>query len=408
MTEELGELFSLLWRNRLRTGLTALSVAWGIFMLVILLAAGRGLHEGVKADFKDDATNSLWINPGKTSLPFVGKPVGRDIVFDNGDVPALQRHIPGIERITGRFFPRGTFSVRYREKSGTFDVRGCHPDHLHLEKTLLLSGRFINERDLRERRKVAVIGPEVKSTLFGDKDPIGEFIEVGGANYRIVGLYTDEGEQGELRKIYVPISTAQLVYHGQDHIHQLMFTVASNDVNESRALVDKTRQLLGQRHAFDPRDARAVRVHNNLEAYMKVTQVFDWIGAFVWLVGIGTLLAGMVGVGNIMLISVRERTVEFGIRKAIGATPAVILRSVLIEALLVTTGAGYLGLVVAAGVVEALAQIIPDNEYFTNPSVDFGAALGATLLLIVTGALAGLVPALRAARVKPAIAMRGS
>jgi putative ABC transport system permease protein len=400
------ETFQVLRRNKLRTTLTALSVAWGIFMLVILLAAGRGLQHGVERDFRDDAMNSIWIGAGKTSVPHEGHSPGRRILFKNEDIDAIVQQVPGVEHISGRFYLWGEFSVSYGLKHARFDIRGCHPGHLFIEKTIMVAGRFINEFDLRERRKVAVIGPEVRDALFGGRDPLGEYITIRGVKYKVIGLYRDEGSQNELKKIYIPITTAQLVYNAPGHVHHIMYTVGNANLQQSERMASSTRELLAKRHRFSPNDKRAVSINNNLEQFTKVQEIFDWIAVFVWVVGVGTIFAGIVGVSNIMLISVKERTVEFGVRKAIGATPWSILSMVVQEALLVTSLAGYSGLVAAALLVEVLNRHLPDNEYFRSPEVDFRIALIAVGILIVTGVLAGLIPALRAARVKPVAAMR--
>lgn len=402
----LRELFDTVNRNRLRTALTALSVAWGIFMLVILLAAGTGVERGVARNFRDDAVNSIWIRPGKTSLPHAGHVPGRSVQFTNDDMAALSRNVPGIDHITGRFYLWGEYSVSYGEEHASFDIRGCHPDHRYLEKTLILTGRFIDDLDMEKRRKVAVIGSEVKAALFKDKDPLGEYIKIRGVNYRVVGVFEDEGGENELRKIYIPLSTAQLVYHGGDRLHRIMYTVGDASSETSKRMVSQTRALLARRHDFAPDDRRAVNIHNNLEEYQRIAQIFEWIRVFVWIVGIGTIFAGVVGVSNIMLIAVQERTKEIGVRKAIGATPWSIVSSILQEAVLVTSVAGYAGLVAGVGLVEFVANTIPENDYVSNPEVDLGVALVATAVLVVCGAFAGLVPAVRAARVKPVVAMR--
>ena len=213
------ETLQVLQRNKLRTSLTALSVAWGIFMLVVLLAAGNGLRHGVEYDFRDDATNAIWVRAGKTSVPFAGQGPGRPVNLEDGDIDALLREVPGIEYMTGRFYVRGSLPVSRGNASATFDVRGCHPDHQFLERTIILSGRFIDELDVRGRRKVAVIGPTVTKTLFGGSSPLGQDINIRGVNYTVVGEYDDQGGEGELRRIYIPISTAQLVYNGANRVH---------------------------------------------------------------------------------------------------------------------------------------------------------------------------------------------
>lgn len=400
------ELLQLLWRHRTRTLLTALAVGWGIYLLVILLAVGRGLQNGAESDFKDDAVNSIWLRGTKTSEPFAGRGPGRKLRFKNGDVEAIAR-IAGVEHITGRYYVSGNFTVTRGSKAARFDIRGCHPAHRFLEKTLLREGRFINQRDIDERRKVAVIGPEVRQTLFGTEPFLGQEISVKGVVYQVVGLYDDEGSKGELRKIYIPISTAQLVYHGADNVHHIMYTVGEASVEQSVRMEHETRQLLAQRHRFSPTDRRALNVSNNLERFDKVRDIFRWIQAFVWVVGIGTLFAGVIGVSNILLISVQERTVEIGIRKALGATPFALVRMVLFEALVITVVAGYVGLFSGVATVEAFEYWLPDLDFIKDPDVDFRASWISLGVLVLAGGLAGLAPAWRAARVKPIVAMRG-
>jgi putative ABC transport system permease protein len=404
--DTLREVLDVLSRNKLRTALTGLSVGWGIFMLVLLLAAGNGLRHGVEHDFRDDATNSIWIRQGRSSQPYLGHAPGRPINFDDGDVDALLREVPGIEYLSGRYYVRGALAVSRGNQSATFDVRGCHPDHQYLERTIMISGRFIDELDIRERRKVAVIGPAVQVALFGRESPLGEIINVRGVNYTVVGVFEDQGGEGELRRIYIPITTAQLVYHGGNRMHQIMFTTGTASLEESEAMASRSRAILSERHAVSLTDRRAIHISNNQVQFRKLMDIFDWIASFVWVVGIGTLFAGVVGVSNIMIISVQERTLEIGIRKAIGATPASIIRMILTEALLLTGVAGYIGLTAGVACVELARRYLADNDYVRDPTVDVRVALLATLLLVVAGALAGAVPASKAARVRPVVAMR--
>lgn len=404
--EALSEILGVLSQNKLRTLLTALSVAWGMFMLAVLLGAGRGLQNGVEWEFRDDAINAIWINSGKTSLPFAGRGPGRAIYFTNGDYDAIARQVPGVEHETGRYYLWGEFFVSYGNKHAAFDIRGAHPQHRFLEKTEMLRGRFLNEQDIRERRKVAVIGARVRDSLFGVEEPLGKYVQIRGLSYLVVGVFDDVGGEAELRKIYVPISTAQLVYNQPNIIHQLMFTLKSDDLLESQRSSDVARQLLAARHGVSPDDRRAIRIQNSLEQFKKTTQVFSWIRVFVWIVGFGTLVAGVVGVSNIMLISVAERTKEIGIRKALGATPLSIVSMVVIESMLITACSGYTGLVAGVGVIELVARNSNGVTFFRQPSVDLKVCLFAGAVLVLAGAMAGLFPALRAARVDPIVALR--
>ena len=404
--ESFAEILGVLSSNKLRTLLTALSVAWGMFMLAVLLGAGRGLENGAEWEFRNDAVASIWIHSGHTSVPYAGRGPGRQVRFTDDDYEALGREVPGVEHRSGRFYLWGEFQVRYGPKHAAFDIRGVHPGHRFLEKTDLVRGRFLNDRDLLERRKVAVIGTEVRRALFEDTDPLGKTIEIRGLHYLVVGEFEDVGGEAELRKIYIPISTAQLVYHDPRRIHSLMFTLTSDDLDQSRRTEQVAQALLTQRHDVSPDDRRAIRLYNNLERFRKFTDIFVWLRAFMWIVGIGTLLAGVVGVSNIMLISVAERTKEIGIRRAVGATPMSVVTMILIESVVITAVSGYAGLVGGVAAVELAASVIHDAPFLRAPSVDLRVALTAAALLVVAGALAGLFPALRAARIDPASALR--
>ena len=399
------EVLDTVRRNKLRAALTSLAVVWGIFMLVVLLGAGNGLRNGVVHMFRDDAVNSIWIWPGRTSMPYRGHPLGRPIRFTNDDYDAVKKNIP-VEHTTARFLPGGEVTVAYRQQHAAFEIRSVHPGHLHLENTLITAGRFLNDLDLAERRKVAVIGVEVVDMLFPGQDPLGLRINIGGLSHQVIGVFQDKGAEGEARKIYVPISTAQLAWSGGQRINLIMFTVKTNDIAEAQLIEREVRALLARRHDFSPDDKEAVFVRNNLESFKRVSGVIDGIGAFIWLIGLGTIVASIVGVSNIMLISVRERTREIGLRKALGATPGSIVRLVLAEAILLTSAAGYFGLLLGIGLLEAAAKLIPPTDYFRSPEVDVRLVVMATALLVACGALAGFFPARRASRVSPVVALR--
>lgn len=400
------EVLSTLARNPLRSILTALAVAWGIFMLVVLLGMGRGLRAGTEKSFADDAANSVWIFGGTTSQPHQGLPVNRRIFFDNGDYAALRRH-PEVDKLTGRFFPRsGEFQIRVGAKVSSFDVRSVHPEHLYLEKTLMAAGRFLNETDLRETRKVAVIGVPVAEFLWNDTDVIGRWLEINGVAFQVIGLFTDAGDPGEMRKLYIPITTAQLAYNGADRVNMLMFTVGDKTVAETKALVDDVTGLLAERQRFAADDRQALRIRNNLEQYATFQEIFLIIEIFIVVMGACTLVAGIVGVSNIMMIVVKERTKEIGVRKALGATPWTIITTILQESVFLTAVAGYLGLVAGVGVLELVAWLVPENDFFGDPAVDLRVGIGATVVLVLSGALAGFFPARTAAKVSPVVALR--
>jgi putative ABC transport system permease protein len=405
--DALQEIFATLQRNKLRTALTALSVAWGMLMLVVLLGAGRGLENGAAYEFRDDAVNSLWLYVGKTTLPFAGRGPGREVKLTNDDYDAISRSVPGVEHITGRFYMWGEFMVSQGAKHSSFDIRGAHPGHQYLEKTIVSDGRFLNDTDIAERRKVCVIGSAVASFFFGKRSPIGEYLTIRGLSYKVIGVFEDVGGETELKKIYIPITTAQLIYNQPGRLHQIMFTIGDANLEQSQHIAQNLEHFIAARHGISPLDRPAMHVQNNLEQFERINSVFVWIKIFVWIVGIGTLLAGIVGVSNIMLISVKERTREIGIRKALGATPWSIISLIVGESIIVTGTAGYCGLVFGIFVVELAARYLKDVPFLRRPDVDLPLALTATAILVLCGALAGFFPARHAAKVNPIEALRG-
>lgn len=403
---DLREIAESLTRHPLRTGITVLSVAWGTFVLVVLLGAGQGLQNNVRWEFRDDATNSLWVYPGKVSRPWQGQAIGRRVALTNRDHAAVAQEVAAVEHLSSRYYPGREGIVRYRDRAASFGLRAVHPDHQHLEKTLMVSGRFVDDLDVERLHKVVVIGDEVSSFLFRGEDPIGAWVDVSGVPFRVVGVFQDEGDEGEVRQVYLPISTAQLAFGGGEDVNQILMTVGDATVEEALGIEADLRALLAARHHFDPADSQAVRVRNSVERFDQVNRVFRMLDAFVWLVGLGTIGAGIVGVSNILLVSVRERTAEIGLRKALGATPARIVASVLSEAVVLTSVSGYLGIVAGVAVVVLLRSSLPENDYLRDPEVRLGPALGAAVLLVVFGAIAGFFPAWRAASVHPVEALR--
>lgn len=404
------EIFHTVKKNKLRTFLTAFSVSWGIFMLILLLGFGRGLQNGVESQFSDIATNSLWLNAGQTSMPYKGMKPGKQIRMDNVDFDQIKSQIAGVEYITGRFFCYGEYTIRYKDKYSSYEVMGCHPDHKFLENQITVKGRFINELDWKERRKVAAIGTKVVEGLFGEEDPIGKQIDVKGIMYTVVGVFKDAGNEGEVRRIFIPISVAQLTYEGTNQLHQIMFTTGDANVEESNIIKQNVIALMSQRHKFAPEDSRALYIWNNVEEFQKFRSLFNGIQVFVWIVGLGTIIAGIVGVSNIMLIVVKERTREIGVRKALGATPWSIIGLFLQESIAITLLAGYIGLLAGIALMEfvnwAMINFEIQTEFFKDPSVDLQTAAGATLLLVLAGTLAGFFPARKAAKINPIEALK--
>ena len=400
------EILETIRMSKMRTAATALAVAWGIFMLVVLLGAGRGLQNGVEHNFQDDAVNTLWIYDGVTSRAHAGYNKGRRIQFFNDDFKALLAEIEEVEHSTGRFYLGGEFTVKYGREVSSYEVRSTHPGHRFIEGSIVTDGRFINDADVREKRKVAVIGKPANERLFRGRNPIGKWIEVRGTPFRVVGVFRDDGWAGENQKIYIPISTAQSVYGGGDRVHQMMFTMGGASAEDSERIAYRVRRMLAARKEFAVDDQRAIRIRNSLKNYERVASLFSAINLFIWIVGIGTILAGIIGVSNIMLIAVRERTREIGVRKALGATPATIVKQIVLEALVITSVSGYIGLIAGLGVIELVREYVPPSDLFRNPDADLSVVVGATILLIVSGVLAGFFPARLAAKINPVEALR--
>jgi putative ABC transport system permease protein len=404
--DKLQEIYSTVRTNKLRTMLTGFSVSWGIFMLILLLGSGTGIENGVKAEFKNSATNSIWVHRGQTSKPYKGLQPGRQIQFYNEDYENIKSSVQRIEHITARFYLWNNNLVTYREEYGAFNIVACHPDHRYLEKTLLAEGRLINEFDVAHFRKVATIGTLVKEQLFRNESAVGKYINVNGVPFKVVGVHFDEGSERPLRWLYLPISTVQKVFGGGNQIHAVMFTAGKATLKEGLKMERQVRESLAARHNFDIGDEKAIRVWNSLERYQKFMNLFSSIRIFIWVIGIGTIIAGIVGVSNIMLISVKERTRELGIRKALGATPWSIINLILTESVMITAFSGYIGLVAGVGVIELASAHIPAVELFQNPQVDFKAAVGAIILLVLAGLIAGFIPARKAANILPVEALR--
>jgi len=409
MIDPLREIADSLRTHKTRTALAVLTVAWGIFMLVLLLGAGRGLQNGVELQFRDDAVNSIRVYQGKTTIDYKGLPRGRSIRYSNEDYRLLRGSVDHVDKLTARYYIGGENPVSYAGRQAAFDLRGVHPDHLYLEKTIITAGRYINELDLAERRKVCVIGAQVQARLFEEsQNAIGELIQIGSNPCRVIGVFTDTGSRGEEETIYMPVSSAQLLYGEPDRIHQLMYTVGEASYQESKDSERQVREMLAQAHSFSPQDERAARIYNNLDEYKKVTDLFYWVRVFVAVVGVGTVLTGILAVSNIMVISVSERRREIGIRKAIGATPASITRLVVMESVILTSVAGYLGLLASLGLLELLKATVPENEYMYQPDVNTFVVVAVTVLVIASGTLAGYLPARRAAAIDPVEALQPS
>ncbi|HAQ21253.1 MAG TPA: ABC transporter permease [Prolixibacteraceae bacterium] len=406
------EILATIKKNKMRTFLTGFSVAWGIFMLMILLGSGNGLSNGVAANFMNDAINAMWIWNGKTTLPYEGMKSGRNIDFRNQDQDIVQK-VPGVGVSSGRYFI-GNTRYSYNKESGEYTTITCQPELKEVENTILNEGRFINKIDILQNRKVVVIGTDIKTALFKDSAAVGEYVNINNVLFKVVGICSEPGSTRN-RNAYMPLSTAQMIFSGSNRLHNLALTINAETLEESQAIEEQIRKALGKQHKFDPKDESAIGLYNKLENYIQTMRIFQAIKIFIWIIGMGTLIAGIVGVSNIMLIVVKERTKEIGIRKAIGASPSSVIALILLESIMITTIAGYIGLVLGTGLMELINYLMvqaagptpdPQGTIFMNPTVDINIAVSATLLLIVAGAIAGYIPAKRAASIKPIVALR--
>lgn len=405
------EIFLSLRKHKLRTGLTAFGVFWGIFMLVILQGAGNGLKNGAEYEFRDDATNSIWIYPRRTSIAHDGLASSREVKFDNSDYEVLKEQVHGTEHITGRFMlPSELEKMVYKNVRYNFQVRSVHPDHQILENTAIDKGRYINEIDIKDYRKSAVIGKLVAEEVFPHEEPIGKYIQIGGISFQVVGVFSDTGGDDEMRMIYLPITTAQRSFDTKSSVSQIMFTTGTASYKEVMKIEEDVRRKLAQKHHFDLDDEQALRIRNQVEHFQTILNLFAMINFFIWVVGIGSIVAGVIGVSNIMLITVRDRTKEIGIRKALGASPASVISMILQEAVFITSLAGYLGMAVGIAVIHTIKTTMNnyniDGGFFKDPSVDAGTIIVATIVVVIAGAIAGLIPALKAASISPVEAMR--
>jgi len=400
------EILATIRKNRLRTILTGFSVAWGIFMLVVLLAAGRGLHNGATSQFLGDATNSLWVMGGRTSVPYNGFNSNRPIILENEDYHHLTTEFDEIT-LSSSSKNYWEATVIYGKEAANYEVRSVHPDMQYLEKNRLVEGRYINQKDIHNFRKVATIGQRVKRELFKSENPIGKYIRVNGVLFEVVGLYADEGGDNEEDNVYLPVNVGQKVLSREpQQVDRIV--LAYDEAYTFSQVKDLETELindLASTHGFDPNDRRAIRIWNRKENMKEAIGVVNGIGIFIWVIGIMTIIAGIVGVSNIMLIVVKERTREIGVRKALGATPGSIISMIIQESVFITSISGYIGLVLGVGLVSILRDKI-SHDFFKNPDVDFQIALITLLILIVAGALAGFLPARKAAMIKPVEALK--
>lgn len=409
------EIYFVLKKNKLRTFLTAFGVFWGIFMLIVMMGSGKGLQHGVTQNFGDMASNSVFLWAQETTVPYKGFTRGRRYNYENSDIRALREGIPEIKYLAPRTNVggyNGSSTVERGLKTGQFQIFGDYPVFNNIDPVNITSGRFLNDNDILDKRKVIVIGKRVVEALFKkDENPMGQYIKINGVYFMVVGTFSSkrngEAATNDNQRIFMPFTTVQKTFNYGDAIG--FFNITSQDGVPVAKVEEKAIKILKQRHAIAPEDDRAVGHFNLEEEYNKMQGLFYGIRLLIWIVGTGTLLAGVIGVSNIMLVVVKERTKEIGIQRALGATPRVIISQIITESVVLTTFAGYLGLTVGVALLEGVDSLLESTgstEMFRHPGVDFNIALTALIILIVAGAFAGFIPARKAIAVKPIDALR--
>ncbi len=410
------EIWLTMMQHKLRTALTAFGVFWGIFMLVILLGAGNGLRNGAMQNF-DIARNAVFVWTMETTVPYEGFDAGRFIQLNNQDLPAL-RQLDEVSVIAPRLQVGNRFSgqalpIVRGDRSVAFAIMGDAPEFLDIKPYILDQGRFLNQIDMERGRKVAVIGKRVRDELFDpEEDALGDYVRIGGVPFQVVGVFDTRvmGEQAinELQTVHIPITTAQRTFNMGNDITWFGFVPAAGAT--AAEAEDAILEVFRTRHHISPDDRQALQSFNVEREFREMQGVFTGIAGFSWFVAVGTIIAGMVGVANIMMIIVKERTREIGIRKSVGAKPFSIIGMIVLEALVISGVAGYMGLVCGVflieGVALAMEQLGAQSDFFANPEIDFGVAISAIAVLVFSGALAGFFPGLMAARVNPVLALR--
>ena len=417
MIDIFQEIYGTIMRNKLRTALTGFAVAWGIFMLIVLLGAGNGLLNAFEQQSGKMAMNSFQIWPGQTSMPYQGLKEGRNIKLTEKELE-LTRQMKEHVTHASAILEQGNVILSYKQDHVSLQMTGAMPNYPETNGLKLKEGRFINPLDIKEKRKVIVLHEKTIEMLMGDDKTqvIGKHINASGIAYQIVGIYTTPMEEFS-PTAYLPYTTLQLIYNKGDGVGSLVFlTKDINDMAESESFEKEYRTAISKVKQFNAEDRSAIWVWNRFSQYLQQQTASDLLRTSIWVIGIFTLLSGIVGVSNIMLITVKERTHEFGIRKALGAKPASILALIIAESITITTFFGYIGMIAGIAVTEYMNQTagervvdigVASATVFVNPTVDLHIAIQATLTLIVAGTLAGFFPARKAVMIRPIEALRG-
>lgn len=409
------EIYGTIRRNKLRTFLTGFAVAWGIFMLIVLLGAGNGLIHAFEDSSSQLAMNSIKIYGGWVTKPHDGLKGDRPVRLENSDLDITRNFFPENVIEAGATVNQRNVVLSRRQEYVTMSLYGVYPNYTEVERVKTSKGRFVNQLDIRDRRKVIILSEKTAEILFPGEDAIGQFVTAGQVAYRVVGLFEDQGDR-DSREAYLPFSTLQTIYNKGHRLNNIAFTTRGLDTEElNDAFEERYRKAIGANHRFNPSDRGAIWIWNRFTNYLQQQSAMGFLRIAIWVIGIFTLLSGIVGVSNIMLITVKERTREFGVRKALGAKPSSILFLVIVESVVITTLFGYIGMVAGIGATEYM-NVVAGNQtmdtgmwqstVFSNPTVDVSIAIQATLTLVIAGTLAGFFPAKKAVSIKPIEALR--
>jgi len=400
------EIFQSINKNRLRSVMSGFTVAFAILLFTLLFGVASGLGNFFKTAFADDAQNMMVVRVWKTTIPYKGLQTGRRIQLKNRDYNFVaDEYSNNIQFQTARI--NNNFSIKYKNKANNYSIRAVHPDHQFLEKTIIDEGRYLNERDLKSKSKVIVIGRLIKKDLFGEKIALGKRVNVNGSSFLIIGIFSDEGGDNEERMAYMPVTTAQMMYGNNDYINQI--NLGYNPALSTDAAIafgEKVERDMRKKLNIHPDDQSALSVRNMAEANKFFGIIMFALYLIIAFIGSGTLVAGIIGISNIMIFVIKERTKELGIRKALGAKPSAIIGMVVQESVLITAIAGYAGLSLGTYILSLIGNSLEEQYFIKDPSVSPGIVIGATIILVFSGLIAGYVPAKRAAKIKPIEALR--
>jgi len=399
------ELFQTLNKNKLRTVLSGFTIAFAILLFTLLFGIGNGLKHTFEKQFAGDAQNSIYINSGRTTKPYKGLQSGRQIQFRNDDTKFMNEKFEEDIQFFSPNIQRFNVQAIYKGEQNRYTVRGVYPDYQPLEESVIENGRFLSVLDIKNKAKVIAIGRMVEKDLFGEFNAVGKNISLDGISYKVIGVFSDSGGDNDERYIYTPFTTAQGIYKSYDELDYFGLTFNPKlTVDQALSFSNLLTKMLKEKHNVDPRDQGAIRVRNYAEGTKNVQQFMGFLNGLILLIGLGTLVAGIIGISNIMVYIVKERTKELGIRKALGATPKSIIGLIMLESIFVTAIAGYIGLLIGVFSLKAIGSNL-EKYFILNPSVETYVIVGATIILVIAGTIAGYIPAKRAARIKPIVAL---